>query len=251
MTSLNLKQTQKIIKDLILFDSAWKKRKQIKTLSKNTIERIGLYRQLVHNSFLDVLTSIYPNTYELLKKDWNNLLHQYIEEYPPKSPILNKVVEHFPEFLQKQKNILKKYPFISELAKYEWIELEVYEKDTEVNLKFNNKILSLNPAHVICKFQYPISNIVELIKNKKFLSSIQKKETNMIIYRDPKDFSVRFFELSSSTLQYIELLDWGFPHNTAVEMLRDTYQIDEQYFKGFKKQANDLQKVLRKTGIIL
>ena len=250
MTKLNLQQTQKTIKDLILFDSAWAKRKKIKILSKTAIERIGLYRELVYNSFYDLLTSIYPNTYELLKKDWGNLLHQYIEAYPPKSPILNKVGEYFPVFLQNQKSILNKYQFISELAKYEWVELEVYEKEVS-DLKLNPKILSLNPAHIVCKFEYPIVDVVELIKNKKSLSDIQKKETNIFIYRDPKDLSVRFFELSSSTLQYVELLDWGFTHNIAIEMLRDTYEIEEAYFKDFQKQANELQKVLKKNRIIL
>ena len=41
----NLKKTQKIIKDLILFDSAWNKRGKVKDLSKATLEEIKTYRE--------------------------------------------------------------------------------------------------------------------------------------------------------------------------------------------------------------
>lgn len=244
MSTSTLYKTQKTIKDLILFDSTWNKRHKIKTLSKQTIERIGVYRQLVYNSFYDLLTSVYPNAYELLKKGWEKLLHDYIEAYPPTSPILNKVVEHFPKFLSKQKKILKKYPFIVELSTYEWLELEVSEKE-------NIEKTLVNPAHVLCHFQYPIPEILEMIKNKKLNNKIKPKETNLLIYRDPKDFTVRFFELSHSTLSYIELLKKRFTHNKTIQTLAKIYQIQKKDFGTFKKQANKLVKTLKGNRIIV
>ena len=245
---MNLKKTQKIIKDLILFDSIWKKRNEVKGLSGATLEKIKIYRGLVRNSFFDMSTNIYPYTSKLLSKSWDVLLSDYIEKYPPGSPILNKVVEHIPQYLSARKDILKKYPFINELARYEWLEVEIYER--EGNGK-KSKILSLNPVHEVCTFQYAIPEIVEMIENKKPLEKIYKQRTNVLAYRDPKYFCVRFFELSTSSLAFIDLLKSGFPIDMVIYFLANAYQVDESGYKAFEKEAMKLVSVLKKNRILI
>ena len=246
--STSLKRIQKIIKDLILFDSVWNKRSKVKGLSKLTIERIKIYRELVKNSFYDISTNIYPFTYKLLSKSWDKLLSDYLEKYPPSSPILNKVIEHLPEYLSARKDILKKYPFISELAHYEWLEVEIYEREGSSG---KSKILSLNPVHEICTFQYPIPEIVEMIENNQTLGKIYKQKTNVLVYRDPKDFSVRFFELSTSTLAFVELLKTGFSIDMVIYFLANAYQVDESGYKAFEKEAMKLVSLLKKSRILV
>ena len=244
----NLKKTQKIIKDLILFNSVWNKRNKIKSLSKSTLERIKIYRELVRNSFCDISINIYPVTYKLLSKSWDALLSDYLEKYPPGSPILNKAVENLSVYLSGRKDILKKYPFISELAHYEWLEVEIYEREGGVK---KNKILSLNPIYEVCTFQYPIPEIVEMIENNKSLRKIYKQTTNVLIYRDPEDFSVRFFELSASSLAFIELLKSGFPIDMVIYFLANAYHVDESNYKNFEKEAMKLVKTLKKNRILI
>jgi len=245
---MNLKKTQKTIKDLILFNSAWKNRSKIKNLSKATIERIKIYRELVRSSFHGMSINIYPYTYKLLSKNWNPLLSDFVEKYPPSSPILNKVVEYLPAYLFTRKDLLKKYPFISELARYEWLEVEIYEREGEMK---KNKILSLNPVHEICTFNYAIPEIVEMIENEQPLGTIYKQKANVLIYRDPKDFSVRFFELSASTLAFIELLKSGFSIDMVIYFLANAYQIDEKSYKSFEKEAMKLVSLLEKSRILV
>ena len=248
MASNSLKKTQKIIKDLILFDSAWNKRSKVKSLSKSTLERIKIYRELVRNSFSDISVNIYPFTYKLLSKNWDKLLSDYLEKYPPSSPILNKVVENLSVYLSIRKDILKKYPFISELARYEWIEVEVYEREGSVQ---KNKVLSLNPIYEICTFQYAIPEIVEMIEDNRPLGKIYKQKTNVLIYRDPKDFSVRFFELSTSTLAFIDLLKSGFSIDMVIYFLANAYQIDENGYRAFEKEAMKLVRTLKNNRILV
>ena len=252
---MNLKKTQKIIKDLILFDSVWNKRNKVKDLSKVTIEEIKTYRELVRNSFCDVSINIYPFTYKLLKKDWSKLLSDYLEKYPPASPVLNKVVEQLPEYLSHRKDTLKKYPFISEVSRYEWLEVEIYEKGNVEGEKEGKgekkKSLSLNPIHEVCTFQYAIPEIVETIEDEKPLGKIYKQKTIVLVYRDPKDFSVRFFELSTSTLAFVELLKSGFSIDMVIYFLANAYKIDEKNYKSFEKEAMKLVNVLKKSRILV
>ena len=224
------------------------KKNKVKGLSRSILERIKIYRELVRGSFHDLSVNIYPVTYKLLSKIWDDLLSDYLEKYPPGSPIFNKVVEHLPEYLFTRKDILKNYPFISELACYEWLEVKIYEKE---GIKKANKTLCLNPVHEICAFQYAIPEIVEMIENNQPLGKIYKQITNVLIYRDPKNFNVRFFELSTSSFAFIELLKSGLSIDMVIYFLANAYQVDKSNYKDFEKEAMKLVSVLKKSRILI
>lgn len=249
MNNKEFKKTLSIIKDLILFDTAWKKRNQkniLKLLPKKAINKLPKYRDLVKTSFHSTISNIYPNTKILLKKDWTKLLNEYIERFPPKSPILIRVAEDFPKFLSTKKDTLKKYPFIVGLALYEWLEVEVYEMEE----KQRNGFL-LNPYHAICTFEYPIPEIIDKIETNKNTRNISKEKTNILIYRDPDDLSVRFFELSEGTLKYIEYLKKENNDKKAFERLIKKYDIQKENLDTFKKNIDDMILVLKKNRILV
>ena len=245
----NLQETEKTIKDLILFDSAWNKRTKIgKNLPKAALQKIKVYRYLVKNSFTDLITKIYPGTYKLLHKSWKTLISKYIEAYPPSSPILNKVAENFPFFLAEQKKIIKKYPFMHELALYEWLEVEVYERVGDTT---GGRSGDLNPIHEICKFEYPIPEIVEKIESNKPMGKVSKQPVNVLIYRDPKTLNVRFNEVSSGALAYLELLLSGFPHEMTLMILQEYYKIEKKDLKDFNKQLTAMAKTLKERRVLI
>lgn len=248
MSKNNLKKIQETVKDLILFDSAWQDKKLVNSLPEKVLKRITLYKELVRNSFNSTFENIYPNTFKLVKNNWNELYTEYIKQYPPDSPLLNRVVEHLSEFLTTKKNILKKYPFISELAKFEWAEVEIYEKEDYTN---NKNKQELNPIHMILRFEYPIVEILKLIEKKKAIKTIEKKQVNILLYRDPKSLKVRMFELAPGTLAYIELLKRGLNHKEATELLMEFFKVKENEQALFKQNMNNLKKELKKNKIIL
>ena len=259
MTSNNLQETLKTVKDLILFDSAWNKRNKLaKNLPKKAIKRLEVYRDLVKNSLYDVISNIYPLTNQLLKKDWKKILSKYIETYPPYSPILTKVAEDFPQFLQEQSGIMRKYPFITELALYEWREVEIYERESN---GVKNKTYILNPIHELCNFEYPIPEIIEKIrtaepqkeqKRKKEITwNIKKKPTHILIYRDPKYLNVRFFELSPAVLDFIEMVNLNFPKGKIIQALTYMYDVKKSDLLKFKKNIDTLIKTLKKNKILI
>lgn len=244
---MDLVKNQKDIKNLILFKTPWKNKSTRKLFTSKVLKRIKLYKKLVLGSFDSVLKSIYPNCYKLLKGNWNNLVQKYIEKFPPNTPILNKVAARFPDFLKSEKKILKKYPFISELALYEWKEIEIYEKE---DIKSNGK---LNPVHEICKFKYPIPSIIENIETKRQRSKEAEKEssTSVLIYRDPKTLEVRFFELTYGTLVYLELLRLGLTDKEAKEDLIKIFKIDKSKKQEFERSLLKLKTKLRNNRILL
>lgn len=203
-------------------------------------------------TFLNIATNIYPVTYKLLSKNWNELLSCYLKKHPSSSSLSNKVFQHLPEYLSKKKDILNKYPFVKELAHYEWLGVEIYER--EVKKQKNKKVKNipvLNPVHEICTFHYAIPEIVEMIEDEKPLGKIHKQKTNVLIYRDPKDLSVRFFELSTSTLAFVELLKSGFSIDMVIYFLANAYKVDEKNYKSFEREAKKLVNLLKKNRILV
>lgn len=250
MNKTQLKETLKVVKDLIMFDSAWNKRnkiKQAKKLPKGALRRIQTYRDLVKSSFYEVLSNIYPDTHKLLDKEWNNLISKYIEKYPPNSPILTKVAERFPLFLSEEKNIQIKYPFLSELALYEWLEVDIYGRETRT--KTNGHFL--NPASEICNFNYPIPEIAERVENKKPLGKQKPSPTNVLIYRDPKNLTIRFIELSEGTIHYLLLLKKGYTNDKIKRILAKHYNIDTRHLKTFNHEIQKLVKDLKNKRILV
>lgn len=253
MKTHNLKQTEIKVKDLLLFDSLWHNRKATKGFSKKTLERLKIYKVLIQNRFHDVFTSIYPKTSLIFKNKWDKLISQYFEVYPPSSPILNRIAKDLPKYLSTRKKSLKKYPFVHELALYEWLELEIYEQEAEkqTNKETKKKSFELNPIHKICNFKYPIPEIIEKIGNKKILSKIQEQPTNVIIYREPKTLQVRFFELSAPSFAYLQLLQLGFHHDAITQLLMNSYRISKENYKKFNKQVKDFVKGLVRNRILI
>ena len=261
MKKFPLKEVQKTVKDLILFDSVWKKRKKIKTvrlIPEEAIKKIETYRNLVKTSFSEVITNVFPYTHRIIinnkngKKTWLNLFCDYIEQYPPSSPLLSNVAENFPVFISTKKQILMKYPFLAELTKYEWTELVIYEKENVLLESTKNNYL-LNPIHKICDFSYPIPKIIEQLDHfkKVNLRHITKESTHVLIYRDPVTLKVRFLELSQGALAYIELLKMEVSYTFIPVVLAEFYKIEASKTKAFNKELNKLIMTLKKNRVLL
>jgi len=191
-------------------------------------KRIALYEELLFNTVLDTFQSIYPYTYRLLSRegereaDWVALAEQYRRAYPNQSYKLMGAVCAFPEFLAEQDGLISKYPFLPDLALYEWLEMVV------LNLPDASQAIHLpgavpvpenwadyapawNPATQLRQLDYHVPEILELFNQeaagRELLDSgdIQKKPVDILIYRDPNTMEARFFCLNGLTARLLQL----------------------------------------------
>lgn len=243
-----LEKTEIDIKNLILFDSEWKKRSTYKNFSKDTIKRIGIYRDLVKNAIEDVMASMYPYCKQILGKKWDKTVADYIEKHPPKSPVLVLLAAEFAEYLINEKSIIKKYPYIGELAVYEWYETEVHNMEDE---KKSSKKLRLNPVNKVCNFKYPIQEVIAHLEAGQIPKKISESSVSILIYRVPDNFEVKFFELSEATRVFVELIKRDYSKSLIVESLMEFYNIDSASKKEFSKKIDSLIQQLKKNKILL
>ncbi|MBX9693767.1 MAG: DNA-binding domain-containing protein [Cyanobacteria bacterium] len=177
---------------------------------------VALYAKLIQRGRMEVMDSIYPACAMVLGKHWIGAVEAYMETCPPDHFNLNRSAKNFSQFLSTSSpSLVKKYPFLPELADYEWIELEVLESDKEYSPgigltldspeKFQDYAPVVNPVLIIRRYEYPIAKIVDLLQEDKALPRKLKPEAVILaVYREPEEHDSKFLELTELSNQLIE-----------------------------------------------
>lgn len=184
-------------------------------------KRIKLYATLLSRGQIDLMESIYPACQRIIS-DFESLVYRYMEECPPRHFNLNQSAKGFSNYLQNNcSDLVEKYPFLPELADYEWIELEVMEEEVDWPC-FESIVLNdpglfslyrpvLNPTLKLKNYKYPIAEIVDkLIDSKLSEKNIVKKvkvnPVTLAIFRDPREHDAIFLELGEISRFVIETI---------------------------------------------
>ena len=192
-----------------------------------------LYARLIGYGHSDVLSSIYPYCQKVLNRSWEKTLKQYVQAFPPNHFHLNSSAKRFPQFLSDNcPEILKKLPYLAELADYEWLEMELLEVDTTISVSEKTPLsdpqafVSLgpvnNPTLRVRTYKYPIQQIVDLIEEGRgFRKKFRPEQSHVAMYRDPYSHTVRIVELDDNAqilLSQAEQSSYGDLIRRAVEL---------------------------------
>jgi hypothetical protein len=172
-------------------------------------EGIARYRTMVYNVVNDSLATAYPLAKKLITaEEWDETVQHYFSSHACASPYLWKMPFEFFEFIKENESALQmKYPCLSDLLLYEWVEIEVFMmEDSEVSYSKKGSIASdalvLNPACILQYFQYPVYS-----KSAAEITSADRAHYFMLTHRNPETNLVRFLEVAPMFARMIELLD--------------------------------------------
>ena len=224
---------------------------------------VALYGRMINYGHHDVMDSIFPFCSKLLSNEWEDVVDDYLLRYPPDHYNLNRICRHFSEFLVKygQKH-LALYPFLAELADYEWMELEKIQDDSFINrgdataISTPEQIMTLAPivnsTLIIRKYKYPIAEIaVRMEAGHKVRRKVPPKETYVAIFRDPESHRIRFLELGRAAAALvkavqIEAADYQSLLKLAVSLTPEL--TPDQAVLDFLQLIEDLQTAFLFTG---
>lgn len=181
------------------------------------IDRRGveLYSTLLQYGHQDVMRSIYPFCAKIIGSKWEDVVSDYIETYPPQHYNLNRMASRFPRYLSENgAKWTAKYPFIVELADYEWLEMELLEQDTKIQVspsisfskpeEFESHGPLINPVLAIRKYNYPIPTLAERLQaTHSRRKTVAQARTHVVVYRHPEHFC-KFLEIGETTSKVIE-----------------------------------------------
>jgi hypothetical protein len=192
--------------------------KEIPAPIANEIDRRGveLYAQLLKFGHHDVMQSIYPLCAKLLGKSWESIVDDYLEANPPDHFNLNRSAKRFPQYVESAlSNYTKRFPYLAELADYEWIEMEMLEINKDLPQSDLEKLETpeqftiyspvVNPAMITRHYQYPIIAIAERIEASKHKPvKVKPGASDVVVYRSPQTNGCRFLSVGPVAAKIIE-----------------------------------------------
>ncbi len=188
--------------------------------------RMGIYRDLFFNNQVGFILNTFPVMSEILGEDRiRSLVREFFSTYPNHSPYFREIPLCFLKFFEARDNDTA-YPFIKELARYEWLELHLMvHPDPELGeyliTKDENKLLNdaiqVNPLYYVEHYKYPVQHATQ-----ENAGELIERETFLIVFRDATD-RVRFIEVNAFTAIFWEILksNPGITVRSALEALAE------------------------------
>ncbi len=170
--------------------------------------RMIMYRELFFNNIEGFLSGNFPVLRKILNdQQWFALVQDFFVKHPCQSPHFSQIPEEFLDYLQKERDGSGDFPFMLELAHYEWVEMALSIAKEEVvssNLDLNNFLkqsVSLSPLAWPLAYQYPVHKIAPV-----FLPLVAPEQlTFLIVYRNSED-NVNFIEITPMTYRLLEII---------------------------------------------
>jgi len=206
-----------------------------KVLSLEVQDELAIYKSLIITSLEELLEKIYPFCTKVIREQFREIVLDYFQQCPCKSAIYIELAKDFASFLASEffRNKYHYPSYLAQLAEYEWIEVELFNKEDASS----TKSLQLNPISQLKSFQYPITAIINFIKeteDQQELAStdVEPEEEAIFIYRDPESLLIRFFQLPVSAYFIIERLKQN----------QDLEKIFQDYCRSFSISTDDTTK---------
>lgn len=166
-------------------------------------KRLTIYRELFFNNVSSFVNSAFPLLQQQLSTEvWQQLLDDFFANHHCQSPYFYDISSEFYQYLTTQTHLLADYPWLLELAHFEWAEIaaDIAEGDwpdyQQGDLLTNIPVL--NPFVWPLVYQWPVH---QMNKDKNNLSSL----TYILMYRNLEN-DVQMMELNPLSLQVVQLL---------------------------------------------
>jgi len=166
--------------------------------------RADIYRDLFFNNLQGFLADNFPVLREISSDEyWTSLVQDFFSRHQSSSPYFSQIPAEFIDFLQNERPNNKQqpddYPFIIELAHYEWAELlaatsEGIEQNKASSKNIEQQILALSVNAYPLAYQYPVHKL-----SPDFIPTEAPSEpTYLVAYRNAAD-DVVFLETNPVT----------------------------------------------------
>lgn len=193
--------------------------------------RVQQYRRLVYNIIDDTFEGAFPITRSFLNdEEWHGLIHEFFSKHQCQTPSVWKLPLEFYEFVMENPLELKiKYPFLTDLLYFEWLEIDVHTMPDIAYPNYSDKgdwlkdKIALNPEFKLLQFAYPVHQC----KPAEMIANPGKGDYFVLIYRQPESGDVQFVNLSPLYTYVITTLSEGERDlNSIISEVCEVFHID-------------------------
>ena len=173
--------------------------------------RMAIYRELFFNNLLSLLSQTFPVLKKLhTKKKWRSLVRQFLVQHEAQSPYFLEVPQEFVAFLENTYKLQDDdFPFLIELAHYEWVELALSVSDEANDLTgidVAGDLLAGIPVRSKLAWTFAYHFPVHRISADYQPDSAPDEPTFLAICRKASD-DMDFMELNPVTARLLEMIE--------------------------------------------
>lgn len=186
--------------------------------------RMAIYRDLFFNNLRNLLSNMFPVLKKIHKQDkWDALIRLFMKVHRSETPYFLRLPEEFLSFLQNEYELQDDdFPFLLELAHYEYIELALSVSEDENDLSDidpDGDLLEGAPAKSVLTwvnaYQYPVHRIsVDFIPEEPL-----EQPVFLAVYRRAND-EVGFLELNPVSAGLLDAIEKNDARKSGKELLR-------------------------------
>ncbi len=187
--------------------------------------RMAIYRELFFNNLYNLLGTYFPVLRKIHTDErWHLMIREFMKKHRAQTPYFLELPEEFLDFLKSEYPAQDNdFPFLTELAHYEYAELalsistdenELGEIDADGDLLANTPVKSV--LAWVYAYHYPVHRIAA-----DFLpTEASKQPTYLVIYRRSND-EVRFMELNDVTAALLDAVENNHAGLSGETLLRE------------------------------
>jgi hypothetical protein len=189
-------------------------------------DRVGIYQGMYLMRMEEALESDYPGLKHLLGgQAWSDLVRDYVAAHPSVTYTLNRLGDHFPEFVSKWPGA-KRRELCHDLARLELAIAEVFDAPqteplTDADIaavpaeSWERARLAPIEALRLLSFRYPVNAYLQSVRDEDHdHPDLKRKDTYIAIYR--RDYAVWRHDLSQPAFDLLTDLVAGKPLGKAV-----------------------------------
>lgn len=184
--------------------------------------RMAIYRELFYNNIENFLSANFPVLRKITQdENWHAMVRDFFIKHRCSTPHFPEIAQEFIAYLNDERAPSNKdFPFMAELAHYEWVELALTISDADQHAQAhdpNGDMLSgqpmISPLAWNLSYHYPVHKI-----STDFLPLETTGDlTHLVVYRDRLD-EIHFLEINAVTQRLLQLIREN-PQASGLEIL--------------------------------
>ncbi len=171
--------------------------------------RLKVYQELIYNNIENFISNGFPVLRTLLDDEtWHFWVRRFIKEHQCHSPLFLDISQEFLQFIESLEQELP-YPFMLELAHYEWVELALWSSTIDESYQLTTAFKSNAKANLsqnawLLAYSYPVHQIsTDYIPKEPAAQPV-----TLMVYRNKQD-QVKFSQLTPATFALGQLIEAG------------------------------------------
>ena len=171
--------------------------------------RMKIYAELFYNNVQGFLAGAFPVLRRITPDErWHAMVRDFFARHESHEPLFHRIAQEFLAYLARERRARGDFPFLRELAHYEWVELALSVAPQDLTAvaadragDLLDEVPVLSPLAWPLAYEFPVHRI-----GPDFLPSRpDAAPTHLIVWRDRAD-EVRFMEANPVTARLLALL---------------------------------------------